>query len=101
MQTFSCISDKFFKISDYKLLKFHHISKSNTRYCIAHLATLTLFRVMPHLYTHAHTYKHTHTHTQTHTHTHTHTHTDLNYAIFGKISQLNTRAIETILFGKI
>ena len=78
-------------------MKFHHISKSNTRYCIADLATLTLLRVMPHLYTHAHTYKHTHTHT----HIHTHTHTDLNYAIFGKISQLNTGAIETILFGEI
>ena len=61
------------------ILKFCHISNINRQYCVEHLACLTLFWFMPHLYTHtsihtgAHTRIHTHTHRHTHTHTHTHT----------------------------
>ena len=42
-----------------------------------------------------------HTHTHTHTHKQTNTHTDLNLAILGKIAELNTRAIETMLVREI
>ena len=60
-----------------------------------------------HIYTHipirarAHTHIHTQTHTHTHPHTHTHTDTDLNFAIFWKDSELNTRVIETMLVREI
>ena len=76
----SCVNDKFFKFSFNKLLKFRHISKTNTWYCVAYVAIITLFWFIT--FIHAHT--HTHTYTHTHTHAHTHTHTDLNFAIFWK-----------------
>ena len=82
----SCISDKFLKFSVYELLKFCHISKNNTRCCVLHVPSKTLFWL--HIYTHIHIYTHTHTHTHAHTHTHTrthaNTHADLNFTIFWK-----------------
>ena len=54
-----------------------------------------------HIYTHIHMCTHTHTHTHTQTHTNTNTHTDLNLAILGKIVELNTQAIETMLVCEI
>ena len=73
----SCISYKSFKFSVYELLKFRHIAKSNTRCCLLHVATITLFWLVTFIqtyktYTYAHTHKHKHKHTHTHTHTHTH-----------------------------
>ena len=60
----------FYKFSIYELLKFCHILKKNTRYCVTHVEIMTLLYI--------------HTHTHTHTHTYTYTHTDLNFAIFWK-----------------
>ena len=37
-----CISDKLFKFSVYELLKFRHISRINTRYCVVHVAIITI-----------------------------------------------------------
>ena len=86
----SCISHKFFKSSVYELLKFRRISKSITRCCFLHVATITWFwlviytHIRTHTRTHTHTHTHTHTQTHAHKHTHTQTHTDLNFAIFWK-----------------
>ena len=60
------MSEKFFKFLVYELLKFRHISKMNTQYCVAHVTTVTLLRFMSHLYTYTHL--HTHKHTRAHTH---------------------------------
>ena len=63
----SCINDNFFK-----LLKFRLTSKSNTRFCALHVASITLFWFVRFLQTY------------TYAPTHTSTHRDLNFAIFWK-----------------
>ena len=85
----SCISGNIFKFSVYELLKFCHIFKSNTRYCVLHVATI----ILPWFVTFIRTY--------THTHAHKHTHADLNFAIFWKDRQINTRVILTTLVRQI
>ena len=75
-------------------MNFCHISKIDMRYGVAHVATLTLYWFNA-------TFIHTYTHAYRHTHKNTHTYTDLNYGIFGKIAQLNTQTIETILVNEI
>ena len=71
-------------------------NKIKKKYC----AAVTLFWFMSHLYTRA--IRHTRICTRTYTHTHTHTHTHrFDFAIFGKIAQLNIQAIKTILVRKI
>ena len=75
-------------------MKFPHISKSNTRYCVLHVATITLFWFVTFIHTYTYTY------TYARTHTHTHTHANLKFAIFWNDRELHTQAI-TIMVHKI
>ena len=91
------MSDKFVKFSVYELLKLHHISKINTRYCVAHVAIIIIYFFFFFV---------TFIDTNTYAHTHTHTHTDLNVAIFWKdckikyTSNLNNTGLRNLIHSK-
>ena len=75
-------------------MDFRLISKSNPRYCVLHVATITLFWFVTFIHTYTYTY------TYARTHTHTHTHANLKFAIFWNDRELHTQAI-TIMVHKI